>query len=180
MQEPRGKRFEALPEVGQARGARRGVGEAVVVANPGDDVHPFGFAAQLPVEPGDLVGGVVRLAAARREISHIEVAWRQLGQLGGELDRRRRSKAAIGRAEGESPHLLGGHGGKDVPAVAHIHVPERGHAVDVLASVDVGQRRTVSADQDQLRDRSLWCAKVALRMQPVRLVELGKPARFLG
>src|SRR5207249_8980829 len=126
VEESRRERLEAFPEVGHPGGAGGGVGEAVIVAEPGDDVHALGFAAQLPVEPSDLVGSVVRLGAARREISHLEVAWSELRQLGCKLDRRRRPKAAVGRTESESPHLLRGRRRKDVAAVADVHVPQRG------------------------------------------------------
>ena len=180
VQESRREWFETLPEVGQARGARGSVRKAVIVASPRDDVHTIRFRAQLPVEPGDLVSGVVRFGASGGEIGHLEIARRQLRQPGRKPDGRRRPKAAVGGAESQSGHLLRGRCGKHFAAVTHIDIPERGHAVDVLASFDVGQPRALSADHDQLRDRSGSRRKIALRMKPVCPVELGKPARLLG
>src|SRR2546430_8146741 len=107
MKESWGERLKAFPEVGEACGARRGVRQTVVVANPRDDVDALGFAAKLPVETRDLVCGVVRLTAARPEIGHLEVAGREVRELGRELDRRSRSKTAIGRAERQRFHLFG-------------------------------------------------------------------------
>src|SRR5712691_5540677 len=99
MQEARGERLESLPEVGQARGAGRAVGQAVVVANPGDDVHPPRLAAQLPVESRDLICGVVRLGAPGCEVGDLQLARCELSQLGRQLDGGLRTEATVGRAE---------------------------------------------------------------------------------
>src|SRR5438132_5126287 len=139
MKESWGERLKTFPEVGEACGARCGVRQAGVVANPRDDVDALGFAAKLPVETRDLVRGVVRLAATRREIRHLEVAGRKVRELGCKLDRRSRSKTAIGRAEGQRFHLFGRRGGKLLAAIADVYVPMRLHDVEVLAALGVGE-----------------------------------------
>src|SRR5437879_9915966 len=178
MKESWGERLKTFPGVGEACGARCGVRQAVVVANPRDDVDALGFAAQLPVETRDLVRGVVRLTATRREIGHLEVAGREVREPGSKLDRRSRSKTAIGGAEGQRFHLFGRRGGKLLAAVSDIYVPQGRHAVDVLAALDVGERRALAADDDELRDGSRRSGEIALWVKPVRTVQLGQPARL--
>src|SRR5258708_39307824 len=104
MKEPRSQWPEAFPEIGQAGGAGRTVRQAMVVANPRDDVHALRLAPQSPVETRDLVGGVIGLGAAGREVRDLELARRQLSQLGGELNRGRRAEAAVRRAERQRLH----------------------------------------------------------------------------
>ena len=178
MKEAWRERLETLPEVGKACRAGGAVSEAMVVANPGDDVHATRLPAQLPVKPGNLVGRVVCLGAARREIRHLQVAGSQLCQLGGQLDRRCGAEAAICGAERKSFHLLGGGVGKHGSAVANVHVPQRRHAVDVIASVDISEGCASTAGEDQLRYAARGRIQVALRMEPVGPVELVQPARF--
>src|SRR5438132_8534824 len=178
MKESWGERLKTFPEVGEACGARCGVRQAVVVANPRDDVDALGFAAKLPVETRDLVRGVVRLTATRPEIGHLEVAGGKVRELGCKLDRRGRSKTAIGRAERQRFHLFGRRGGKLLAAVSDVYVPQGGHAVEVLAPLDVGERRTLAADDDELRDGSGRSGEIALGVKPVRAVQLGQQARL--
>ena len=72
--------------------------------------------------------------------------------------------------------MISGRVGKHVAAVADVHVPEGSHAVDVLATVDVGERRALPSGEDQLRDRTYRRCEVTLGMEPVRPVELIQPA----
>src|SRR5438445_13283876 len=178
MKESWGERLKTFPEVGEACSARCGVRQAVVVANPRDDVDALGFAAKLPVETHDLVCGVVRLPATRPEIGHLEVARRKVRELGRELDRRSRSKTAIGRAERQRFHLFGRRGGQLLAAISDVYVPQGRHAVEVLAALDVGERRALAAGDDELRDGSRRSGEIALRVKPVRTVQLGQHARL--
>src|SRR5438445_2642679 len=178
MKESWGERLKTFPEVGEACSARCGVRQAVVVANPRDDVDALRFAAKLPVETRDLVRGVVRLTATRPEIGHLEVARREVRELGCKPYCRGRSKTAIGRAEGKRFHLFGRRGGKLLAAVSDVYVPQGRHAVDVLATLDVGERRALAAHDDELRDGSRGSREIALRVKPVRTVQLGQEARL--
>src|SRR5438132_1173355 len=178
MKESWGERLKTFPEVGEACGARCGVRQAVVVADPRDDVDALGFAAKLPVETRDLVRRVVRLTATRPEIGHLEVARRKVRELGCKPDRRSRAKTAIGRAERQRFHLFGRRGGKLLAAISDVYVPQGRHAVDVLAALDVGERRALATDDDELRDGSRRSGEIALRVKPVRTVQLGQQARL--
>src|SRR5438477_11170097 len=178
MKESWGERLESLPEVGEACRARCRVRQAVVVADPRDDVDAPGFAAKLPVETRDLVRGVVRLPATRREIGHLEVAAGKLRELGCKLDRRSCSKTATGRAERQRRHLFCRRGSKLLAAVSDVYVPQGGHAVEVLVPLDVGERRTLAADDDELRDGSRRSGEITLRVKPMRTIQLGQQARL--
>src|SRR5439155_23218157 len=68
--------------------------------------------------------------------------------------------------------------GKHGSAVANVHVPQRRHAVDVIASVDISEGCASTAGEDQLRNAARGRIQVALRMEPVGPIQLVQPARF--
>ena len=90
---------EALVVGGDAGGGERAHGDAVVAHLAGDDLDLLRLALEPPVVAGDLERGLVRLGAAGGEVEVVEGAGEELGQLGGQLDRRavRRDRRRSGR-----------------------------------------------------------------------------------
>ena len=140
VQEARRQRLHVLPEDRQPGGAGGPQRQPVVVAEAGDDVDAPGLPLQLPVQPGQLVGGVVGLGAAGSEEGDLQVARRQFGQACRQPDSRCVTETVVSRVEGEVAHLRGRRVGQLGPPVADIHVPEPGHGVDVGPTGQVDQR----------------------------------------
>ena len=130
------QRLELGAVHGEALGAGAGHGGAVVGALAEHD-HVLGALALVaPVLPRHLDGGLHRLAAAEGEEDVVEVAGRQLGDLGGELD---------GRLVGDLEDVVDRQllhlrldGVVDLgAAVADVDGPQAGEGVDVLVALGV-------------------------------------------
>ena len=91
---------------GDAGGGQGAHGNAVIAHPAGDDFDLLRLAVQPPVVASDLQGGFVRLGAAGSELDVVQIAGEHAGQLGRQLDRRRRAEAEEGGHKGEFLHLL--------------------------------------------------------------------------
>ena len=120
----------------------------------GEDLDLLRLSLQVPVVAGDLERGLVRLGAAGGEVDVVESAGEELGQLGRQLDRRRRGEPEEGRHEGDLVDLLGRGLGQLAPAVPDIDVPEPGEAVDVAVAVRVPEVDALAPREDQRAARA--------------------------
>ncbi len=135
----------------QARDAGRGQAahrRAVVGGLARDDLVLGPVASELVVLAGQLQRGLDGFAAAAGEEHAVEVAGREIGDLGGQLDRARMRVAPVGE-EAELFCLIGTGLRHIGAAVADVRAEERAEAVEVALAVLVEDVAAVAADDDR-------------------------------
>ena len=114
-----------------------------------DTSPPACAAAHGEVLPGELPGRLDRLRAAGEEEDTVEVAGRERGDLGRELDRARVRVRPV-RVEGQLAHLLERRLADLLAvAVAEVDGEEPGERVEVALAVDVLEVAAVAAHDDR-------------------------------
>ena len=129
------------------------------------------LAAGVPVVADEADRAVDRVRAAEGEVDVVEVARRQLGEPGGEADRRLRPEAEVAGGIGQGAKLALGGGDDALLAVAGVHAPEAGEAVDERAPLGVGHGRALGGGE-QADARGLVPAPAGDRVDEMGAVEL--------
>ena len=143
-----GERLELHLAVAHAAGGEGGEGGAVIGVVAADRLVAVLLGELVPrVLPRELEGGLVGLRARADEVDVVVAAQQPvhlLGERGGGPVHR-----GV-RVVGEVPHLVRRDLGQLGAAVADVHAPEPGHAVEVLAAVGVHHRGVLAGDDDEL------------------------------
>ena len=170
----RGQRqVEAAVEDGQRGQPGAGGRRAVVAALQRDEVLLARPAACVPVLDDEAHRGVHRLRAAEREVGARQRGGRDLGQLGGQADRRLAGKAEVAGGVGQLAQLRGGGLHHAFLAVADVHAPQAGEGVQQFVALSVGEPGTARAGQQQ-RAACFVLAPGGNGVDEVRAVERGK------
>lgn len=119
-----------------AQGGRQ-IGRAVIGVLAGDDVFLGGPVQHVIEELDEPDRRIVGLRAGGREEDVVEVARRQLGQLGRQIGRRWGAEIGERRIIGHGADLLGHGVGDLVAAIADLHAPHAAGAVDELVAVGI-------------------------------------------
>ena len=136
--------------VGRLAAQRRGqVGRAVVGVPAADDVLLLRPALHVVVELHEAHRRIDGGRAAGGEEHLVEVARRQLGELGAQLCRRRRAQRAERRIVRHAPDLVGDGVGHLVAAVADVDAPHAARAVDELLAVGIVDVDVLGLGEDQ-------------------------------
>ena len=130
-------------------------------------------AACVPVLHDEAHRGVHRLRAAEREVGARQRGGRDLGQLGGQADRRLAGKAEVAGGVGQLAQLRGGGLHHALLAVADVHAPQAGEGVQQFVALSVGEPGTARAGQQQ-RAACFVLAPGGNGVDEVRAVERGK------
>ena len=130
-----------------------------------------GLAAGVPVIADEPDRAVDRVRAAEGEVDVVEVARRQLGEPGGEADRRLRPEAEVAGGVGQSAKLALGGGDDALLAVTGVDAPEAGEAVDERAPLGVGDGRALGGGE-HADARGLVPAPARDRVDEMGAVEL--------
>ena len=140
------QRLEHLGVPRDGGGAHRRQGDPVVAELAGDHLHLLRLPLGLPVEASGLEGALVGFRPAAGEIGGGEVRVGELGQPMRQLNRRHIGGSDVIGRIGQGRHLLGCGLGQLFAAVAHVHVPEAGQAVEVLSTLGVRQDAPLALD----------------------------------
>ena len=116
---------------------------------PRDDLGALRLADRVPVVPGELDGGVVRLRARALEHDARHRHGRDLEQLLGQFDRRLVRAMAVEVIVAELAHLLVGDLGEPLGAEAERGAPQPRHRLDVVATGIVEHPAALAARDDQ-------------------------------
>ena len=145
----------------------------------GDDLRLVHVAAQLVVVAGHLQRGLDGLRAAAGEEHAVEVAGGELGDLRGQLDRRRVRVGPV-RVEAQLAGLVGARLGDVLAAVADVHAEQRAEPVEVALALVVPDVAAVALDDH--RDLVLLAVGAhAAEVQPqMTLGELLQATRSRG
>src|SRR3954471_5393933 len=128
---------------------QRAQGGAVVGDAPRDHLVAVVVPLQLVVLAHELDDRLVGLRSARHEEGAVEVAGRELGHLGRQLDRARMRVAPVG-VEGQLRHLRGGRLTQlGAEAVPDLGAEEAGQPVEVALSLAVVQVAALPAGDDR-------------------------------
>ena len=157
------RQAEARMHVGLAGEADGGAGVAVVGHLARDDLGALRLADRVPIVPGELDGGVVRLRARALEDDARHRHGRDLEQLLGQLDRRLVRAMAIEVVVAELAHLLVGDLGEPLGAEAERGAPQPRDGFDVVAAGIVEHAAALAARDDQ-RAFLLVLAQVGLHV----------------
>ena len=177
--EMRERQAEAGVHVRLAGQTDRGTGVAVVGHLARDDLGALRLADGVPVVPGELDGGVVRLRARALEDDAGHRHRRDLEQLLGQLDRRLVRAVAIEVVVAELAHLLVGDLGEPLGAEAQRGAPQARHRFDVVAAGVVEHAAALAARDDQ-RAVLLVLAQVGLHVHEARDVARLDRVRNIG
>src|SRR6185437_12351661 len=138
------QRLERVADRGDAGQRERAERRAVVGGAAGDHLVAAALAADLVVLAGQLDDRLVGLGAAGAEEGAVEVAGRDLGDLGGKLDDARMRVAPVDE-EPELGHLLRRRLAQlGAVAVPDLRAEEAGHAVEVALAVGVPEPAAVA------------------------------------
>ena len=129
---------------GEAGADRR---RAVIALLERDELVLLRLAAGVPVVADEADRAVDRVRAAEGEVDVVEIARRQLGEPGGEADRRLRAEAEVAGRIGQGAQLALGGGDDALLAVAGVDAPEAGEAVDEGAPLGVGHGRALGGGE---------------------------------
>ncbi len=147
--------------------AGAGDGAAVVAVPAADDDVALRLPFELPVAPHQPDHGIDGLAARAGEEHMLELRRRDLGQLRGQLDGRRRRALEEGVVVRQLVHLPRGDLGQLRAAIAHGHAPQARHAVQQLAALAVVQVDALGA-RDHARAARGDLLRIGERMQEMR------------
>ena len=92
--------------------------------------------------------GVHRIRAAQGEEHVVEIARRQLGELGRQFNCRLAAKVKIPGCIGQPLHLFGGRGNHIFVAVSRVHAPQAGKSVEQFIAFRVCQEHPFSGLHD--------------------------------
>ncbi len=154
---------ESRVHVGLSRQADGGAGVAVVGHPARDDLRPLRLPDRIPVVPGELDGGVVRLRARALEDHARHGHGRNLEQRLGERNGRLVRAVAIEMVVAELAHLLVGDLGEPLGAEAERSAPQPRDRLDVVAA-GIVEHATALAAHDDLRAFLLVPAQVGLHV----------------
>ena len=161
--ERRERQAEAGVHVRLARETDGGAGVAVVSHPARDDLGSLRLADGVPIIPGELDGGVVRLRARALEDDAGHRHRRDPEQLLGKRDRRLGRAVAIEVVVAELAHLLVGDLGEPLGAETERGAPQPGHRLDVVAA-GIVEHPTALAARNHQRALLLVLAQVGLHV----------------
>ena len=176
VQESRQRQGEIGVHVGLARQAHRRDGRAVIAGHAGDDLAPLWLPHRVPVVPGELDGGVVRLRARALQQHLRHRHRRDLEQLAGELDRGGVRDVAIDVVVADVADLFVGGAGEALAAEAERRAPQAGGALDVAPALGVDDLDALPARHDARPARRMRL-QVGLRMDQARDVHRRQAVR---
>ncbi len=143
-----GQRLEGRAQIGDAGRGQTAHGRPVVGGLARDDLVLGPVAAELVVLAGQLQRGLDGFTAAAGEEDAVEVAGRELCDLGGQLNRARMRVAPVGE-EAELLRLIGTSLRHIGAAVTDVRAEERAEAVEVLLAVLIEDVAALAANDDR-------------------------------